>query len=174
MKKRAKKRRPTASDVRNINEYFSLPDTEQLRREKGLRALWLMRNRRMSLAAAAKEVGVTPRFVQKIAGGSLRKVRARYKPSKGDNLLRIMVLPAEGGRVELEIRGSRNASAVSAYDRAVHRYLYTGDASALEPFFGQFINCRGQRFPLLTDKRALDRLSRAHAISFESIYARTV
>ena len=174
MKKRKKPRRPSSSDVRSVDEFYALPYREQLRREQALRALWLMRNRGMSREAAAKEVGAAPRSVQKIVGQSLQKVGGRYQPAKGDRLLRIMVVPAPGGRVELAVRGSRNASQISAYDRAVKHYIYTGDPTSLSRFDGKTIMSGRQRVPLLTDQRALDRLARAHAISFESIYALTV
>jgi hypothetical protein len=171
VKKRTKKRRPTADNVRNISEYFELPFRDQQRREKAFRALSLMRLKGLSREAAAREAGITTRSVQKIVGSALQKSGSRYKPAKGDRFLRIMQLPAAGGRIELEVRGSRNASRVSAYDRAVKHFIYTGDPSLLQGFEGQAIVSKGQRVPLLTDQRVLDRLARAHAISFESIYA---
>jgi hypothetical protein len=71
------------------------------------------------------------------------------------------------------VRDSRQASQVAEYWNAVHRYLETGDDSALRKFRRKRItDAKGTRVPLLTDLDELDRLGSAGVLSFESLYAK--
>ena len=172
MKKRSKKIRPTASRVRNVNEYYALPFMEQLRRQKAFKAISLMRTQGLSRTRAAKEAGILPVALQKIAGKAIVKDGGRYKVAKSDRLLRVMVVPAPGGKFEIGVRSARTASLISEYDNAVRRYVYTGNSSDLARFRGRFISANGEKIELLTDLRQLDKLARSGELSFESIYAR--
>ena len=65
----------------------------------------------VSLRSAAAEYGVDPRTVVRLGGSALRKnASGRYAAKPSDNLLRVMVVPVHGGRVEVAVRGSRAAS----------------------------------------------------------------
>ena len=84
------------------------------------------------------------------------------------------MLPTPEGLRETAVRGTRRASMVGTYWNAVHRYLETGDASALDEFEGKHLtDAKGVKVPLLTDLPELDRLGSAGVLSFESIYARS-
>jgi hypothetical protein len=90
-------------------------------------------------------------------------------------LLRVVIVVSESkGPVEIATRGSREASKAGKHSAAVHRYLETGDDSALRRFQRQFIiDAQGNRISLLTDEDELDRLGSAGELSFESLYARS-
>lgn len=172
MTRRKPKLRPTAARVRNLDEFFALPYREQLRREKALKAISLMRTQGLSRTRAAKEAGISPGVLQKIAGKAIVKHGSRYEAAKSDRLLRVMVIPAYGGKLEVGVRSARTATLISEYDNAVRRYVYTGNASELARFQDLTITANGEKLEFLTDLRELDRLARAGALSFESIYAR--
>jgi hypothetical protein len=166
-------RRPTAATARSLREFDALNFAEQERRRKALKALSLMRNEGLSRKRAAQSVGITPSAMQKIVEPALEKRGHRYVASKGDRLVRFLVVPdARGGKREVAIRGSRQATLIAEYDNAVRRYVYTGDPSGLERFHGVTINSAGEHVPLLTDLDRIDWLSHSHQLSFESIYAR--
>lgn len=173
MKKRRKsKARPSAARVRNVNEYHALPYAEHLRRQKAFKALSLMRTQGFSRTRAAKEAGISPGALQKIARNAISKSGSRYKAAASDRLLRVMIIPVPGSRAEVAVRSARIARLVSDYDNAVRHYVYTGDSSRLESFRGKSLKVGGTEIEFLTDLRQLDRLRRAGALSFESIYAR--
>jgi hypothetical protein len=131
-----------------------------------------MRSQKLSRSRAAKEAGIAPGTLQKIAGKAIAKKSGRYKVAKSDRLLRVLVLPTPGGKVEVGVRSARAATMISDYDNAVRRYVYRGDASDIARFKGRFVTADGQKIEFLTDLRQLDQLARAGALSFESIYAR--
>lgn len=172
MKRRKTKPRPSAARVRNVDEFHALPFTEWLRRQKTFTGLSLMRTKQMSLTQATREVGISPSAFQRIAGKALVKDGGRYRASKSDRLLRVMVLPTPGGRLEIAVRSARAAKLISEYDNAVRRYVYTGNTADLVFFKGRFIRTDGAKIEFLTDLRQIDKLRRAGALSFESIYAR--
>jgi hypothetical protein len=172
MKRRKPKLRAHAARVRSVDEYYALPYDEQLRRQKALKALSLMRTQGLSRTRAAKEIGISPASLQRIAGKAIVKDGSRYRAAKSDRLLRVMVVPAPGGKLEVGIRSAREATLISEYDNAVRRYVYTGDPSDLARFKGRSITVNGEKIEFLTDLRQLDRLAHAGELSFESIYAR--
>lgn len=174
MKKRGKKRRPSASDVRSLEEYYRLPFSEQLRREKSFRALSLMRGKGLSRTQAAREVGISPSSMQQIVGKALTKQGGRYKAKNSDRYLRFYVLPVPGGKTEVSTRSTRVGRLISGYDNALRRYTHTGDYSGVAEFENVSFWANGRRYEFLTDRRQLDKLQRAGALSFESIYARTI
>ena len=157
----------------------AIPRTERAReaRERALAALALMRRKKLSLTAAAKAEGTSPRTVRRYVGSALRQkgLRGRYKAKPRDRLLRVLRVPSrEEEPREIAIRDSRQARRVAEYSNAVERYLQTGDASALQKFRGKHItDASGTQVPLLTDLDELDRLGSAGVLSFESLYARS-
>ena len=85
-----------------------------------------------------------------------------------------MVVSNDGLR-EVATRDSRQASKAGKHSAAVHRYLETGDDSALRRFDGQYlIDSHGKKIPLLTDLEELDELGSAGVLHFESLYARSL
>jgi hypothetical protein len=74
---------------------------------------------------------------------------------------------------EIATRDSREASKAAEYWNALHRYLSTGDASAIRKFNGKYItDANGSKIRLLTDLKELDRQGNAGNLSFETIYAK--
>src|SRR5207248_4209133 len=91
----------------------------------------------------------------------------RYAAASRDRLLRVIVIPTEGGAREIAIRDSRQATQVSRYYHALRRFLHTGDASGLRTFEGQQITTIGNdRVTLVTDVNAVKRLGNAGVLSF--------
>jgi len=129
----------------------------------------------LSLQRVAREVGLSPDRLRRLAGPAVRKgTNGRYAVTKHDQLLRVLVMPSADGVREIAVRDSRIASRMADYWNAVHRYLGRGDATALSAFKDASItDASGVVVPLLTDRAALDRLASAGVLSFESIYARS-
>lgn len=129
-----------------------------------------------SLRKAAREFGIDPGQVTRLARSALRKQKnGRYVARKTDRLLRVLsVLSAEGKR-EIALRDSRQSSLLGRYWDAVQHYLQTGDHSALKRFQGKKIkDANGKRHLLLTDLDQLNRLGSAGVLSFESLYGKAV
>lgn len=77
------------------------------------------------------------------------------------------VLAADGGRHDVDVRSSAQASRVAAHWNAVDRYLRTGDTTGLKPFRNRKVG--GQL--LATDPAALEAFARRGELAIESIYA---
>jgi hypothetical protein len=123
----------------------------------------------------AKRHGIDFKTVLSRGGRIFRKQRnGRYVVRPTDTLLRILVLPKRGaGLREIATRDSREASKAAEYWNALHRYLSTGDASAIRKFNGKYItDANGSKIRLLTDLKELDRQGNAGNLSFETIYAK--
>jgi hypothetical protein len=89
--------------------------------------------------------------------------------------LRVLVIPSRKGLREISTRDSRQATIVADYLNALHRYLATGESSALLSFRRTRVSgADGKKIALLTDLPTLDRLAAAGVLSFESIYARSL
>jgi hypothetical protein len=133
-----------------------------------------MRTEDLSLKKAAKEAGISPKKVITWGGRAVKKGKnGRYTVSKGDSLLRVVQVPTAAGSAEVALRNSRHASILGQYWDAVHKYLRTGDASAIEKFRGKKIkDANGVEISLITDLKELNRLGSAGVLSFESLYSR--
>jgi hypothetical protein len=130
-----------------------------------------------SFQRAVQDVDTSPPTIVRIAGSTLRRLKdGRYVARARDHLLRVVYLPDDsvpGGLREVATRDSQHASLVSLYWRALHHYLSTGDATAVDSLRARFVlDTEGQRVPLLTDLPTLNRLADAGVLSFESIYVR--
>jgi hypothetical protein len=135
-----------------------------------------MRGEKTSLQKAAKEKNISPRTVKRWAGSALQKSASRkWSATPGDRLLREMRMITTDGERDILVRGSRQATQLSRYSRAVQTYVRTGDASELlAKFHGRFIkDANGLKLPFLTDLDELKRRASAGALSFESLYTRS-
>jgi hypothetical protein len=135
-----------------------------------------MRADRVSLQEASREFGLDPRVVARLGKSALRKRKnGQYVAKPTDKLLKSFVVPAadeKGGKREIAIRDSQQASILGKHWAGVQRYLQTGDASSLQKLRRKYvIDADGKRVPLLTNLAELDRLGSAGALSFESLYA---
>ena len=175
MKRRSRRparNRPVAP--RTSEQYFARSERFQDRWDRVAHVISKMRTEGVSLRQASREFGVDPRTVARLGGSALRKqANGRYKAKASDRLLRVLRVPTREGPRPIAVRDSRQASQLAEYWNAVHRYLETGDDSALRKFRRKRItDAEGARVPLLTDLDELDRLGSAGVLSFESLYAK--
>jgi hypothetical protein len=131
-------------------------------------------DRFVSLPQASREFGLAPKKVAQLGRSALRKrANGRYAVRTNNRLLRVLVLPTPEGLREVAVHGFKQASLVGRYWAAVHKYLETGDASALQKIRRKTItDADGNRVRLVKDLVELDRLGSAGVLSFESLYAK--
>jgi hypothetical protein len=136
-------------------------------------AISLIRAKGISLPKASREHGLDPRTVVRLGKPALKKrTNGRYSAEPTDNLLRVLVMPTNDGLREVAVRDSRQATLLAEYWVAVHKYLETGDASALRKIRKTITDADGKRVRLTKDLAELERLGSAGVLSFESLYAR--
>ena len=175
-KTRSNQRRIKIIAPRTAKQFFAKPKTFQDTWTEVAHVISKMRADRVSLREASREFGLDPRVAARLGRAALRKRKnGQYAAKRTDKLLRILAIPApdkKGGKREIAIRDSRQASFLGKYWAAVQKYLQTGDASDLKKLRRKsVIDANGKRVPLLTDLTELDRLGSAGVWSFESIYA---
>jgi hypothetical protein len=160
--------------LRNPEQLFAMPERTQDVYKRVTHAISDMRVNHVSRALAARKFGVSARQVQQFGGRALRKQRnGRYAAKSRDTLLRILLIVSLGGLEEIVVNDSRQATFIAKHSNAVHLYLRTGDAVALEEFQTKFaVDWNGKQVPLLTNLDDLERLGSAGNLSFESLYAR--
>jgi hypothetical protein len=78
-----------------------------------------------------------------------------------------LAVVSNGRQLNVDVRGSRRASAIGAYWNAVGRFLDTGDTSVLKPFEGMRIG----GFVLETDPEVLEDMALRSQLGFEDIYS---
>jgi len=147
--------------------FGGLRPSEKQSRARALDALAYMRTRDMSLTAAAREAHTTPNTVMKWTGTELAAKRGgRRVVTKADRLMRTMRVVSTDGVVEVEVRGSRQATRIAQHMNAVKVFLDTGDDEALRRLRG--VKVAGHL--LETDPDKIEELARVHELSFEDIY----
>jgi hypothetical protein len=158
---------------RTLAQYDALPRRSQASVENVAHVVTRMREG-VSLKTAAVEYGVDSRTVVKLGGSALRKTSGgRYAAKRSDDLLRVLLVPVHGGRVEVAVRGSRAASELAKRAAAQREYLTTGDDAKLgELSKTKILDASGREVPFLTDLDELERQGDLGALSYESIYAR--
>jgi hypothetical protein len=163
-----RRRRP-----QTLAQYDALPRRSQASVENVAHVVTRMREG-VSLKSAAAEYGIDPRTVVKLGGSALRKTSGgRYAAKSRDNLLRVLLVPVHGGRVEVAVRGSRAASEVAQRAAAQREFLATGDDTKLRRLSKtKILDASGREVPFLTDLDELERQGDLGVLSFESIYAR--
>ena len=127
-------------------------------------------------ARAMRELGLSRAQVDRFGRSAFRKLKnGRWAAKAFDRLLRVVMVISNDGLQEVATLDSRQASKAGKHSAAVHRYLQTGDDSALRRFEGEYIiDATGKRIPLLTDLEELDQLGSAGVLSFESLYSRSL
>jgi hypothetical protein len=139
-----------------------------------VRAIAKMENDDLSLTEASREFGLNPRKVIRLGHPALRKgANGRYRVRDGYLLLHVLVLPAPNGLIEIAVLDPKEASVIGRYWAAVHKYLETGDTSALHKIRRKTVtDADGKRVRLIKDLAELDRLASAGVLSFESLYSK--
>jgi hypothetical protein len=170
--RRDRRTRKTYRAPRTLKQFFALPQRLQETWSRVPQAISYMRDNRASLGRASREIGLNPNTVKRLGRSALRRQKnGRFVAKPADDLLRVLVIPATKGKREIAIRGSRQASLLARYWAAVHKYVSTGDSSAIEKFRGKHItDASRKRIPLLTDLEEIDRQASAGELSFESLY----
>ena len=175
MAKIAKRRRggQRRQRPRTLAQYDALPRRSQTSVENVAHVVTRMRQG-YSLKSAATEYGVSPPTVVRLGGSALRKsASGHYTAKKSDTLLRVLLVPVHGGRVEVAVRGSRAASAVAQRAAAQREFLATGDDTKLRELSRtKILDSSGREVPYLTDLDELERQGDLGALSFESIYSK--
>lgn len=170
------KPRRNARTITTTEQFFALPDRAQEIQIAVANAVSMTRSDNISPSAAARATGISPSTLIRRAGPALLKLdNGRYIANPFDDLFRVVIVVSKSkGPIEVATNDSREASKAGKHSAAVHRYLETGDSSALGPFLGRhIIDAQGNRVELLTDLDELDRLGSAGELSFESLYARS-
>ncbi len=167
--------RGKAKPPKTADEFFVMPESMQELYMLVLNLVALVRQG-LSRTRAMRELRLTRAQVDRFAGSAFRKLKnGRYVAKAYDRLLRVVMVVSQDGLREVATRDSRQASKAGKHSAAVHRYLQTGDASALARFKGKYIiDVTGEKIPLLTDLEELDELGSAGVLSFESLYARSL
>lgn len=148
-----------------------MPDRAREAMNRALHALSLMRRGR-GLGAAAHEAGTTSQTVLRLAGSAVRRTATGWKAHPTDSFQRRLLFLFQDGTDFITVGGSRRASAISDYWRAIGRYLEQGQDRELQRFAGRHIvDAHGKHHPFITDRTILRRLARAGQVSgFNSIY----
>lgn len=157
---------PRAVFVGGRADYDRLTPREREERHLAFEAIAEMRRDGISLQAAARRVGTTPGSVRRYAFGSLEKQGNRYRVTAADrSYQRMAVLSTEGLR-DVDTRGSRVRSLVSAHWNAVRRFAATGDESVFKPF----VSDRVGGVVLATDPDLIEEYLRRGEVSIDDIY----
>lgn len=153
----------------------AIPRNELEAQERGraLAALALMRRKRVSLRAAAKDYETNSETVRRFVGSAIRKdKRGRYWAAPYDRIPRkINHLLLDGSTVPLIIRDSRTASKISVHSNELRKYRSTGDSSGLVKFKSISFDADGVTHRFLTDPDVIDRLEDAGSLTaIENLY----
>ena len=162
---------------RSASDFFRRPKAFQERWRRGLRAVSLMRNKKLSLRKASIESEVDSRFVRLWMAAALRKsAGGRYTARPSDRLLRVLKLPSAEGPsiIEVPTRDSREAALNSRYWRSVAHFSRTGDETVFVRLRRKtLLDADGRRIRLVFDPDVLHLLGDAGHFTFEGIYAQT-
>jgi hypothetical protein len=113
---------------------------------------------------AAQIIGIPFRRVERNVSSALfRDLKGRIQVTPADRVPRRMLIPTALGDLPIVVRGSRKASLLSKYRRAV----LTGDESELQKFKGKKV----AGHELITDIRTIQALLDAGAIDPAEMYA---
>jgi len=144
----------------------ALTSTAQDARSRALETVSRMRTSRLSLSAAARASGTTPRTVRRYAAPALVQTGRRTTAAPTDRLYRRMTVLSTDGRIEVDVRSSAQASRIAAHYNAIDFYLRTGDTRPLRRFTS--VTVGGRR--LETDLDQVERWARAGELSIDDIY----
>ena len=129
---------------RTLEEFSAMPERKRDIYTRVTQAVTKMKEH-VSLRRAARELGLDPRTVKRIGGSALRRNKSgRFAAKASDRLLRVLVVLTHGGKQEIAVRDSRQASLIAEHWNAADRYLSTGEASAVPDVPGQ-VDHRRQR-----------------------------
>lgn len=127
----------------------ALNPAQRVTYRRTLHGLRLMQNRRLSLAAAAREAGTTPETMRRYLGDAIsrrgsergrRGGRYRVTPDRHQRLALRYTLPTTSGVRNLTITNAREYELAREYRFALRTYINQRDASLLARFEGVSID----------------------------------
>jgi hypothetical protein len=149
----------------NADDLAALPaDALQARRD-ALGALSRARREGIGFNTAARRSGIDPAAARWWLGSAVQGTGDSLRVAGGDRIFRSMFVYSGGQAVNLDVRGSRQASLAARYHRAVAAFL-DGDLTALEPFRGVTI----AGIELEADPDVIEDMGRFGEFEFEDIY----
>ena len=157
---------PQVPRVRGRADYERLTPEQREARHRAFDALHEMRERGLSLRAAAQEAGTTPRTVRRYAGDALTLERGRYRPAASDRIYQRMSVLSTEGLVDVDTRGSRVRSAIGRHWNAIKQFAATGDVHLLAPFEGERVG----GVELASDPDLIEEYLRRGEIDIDDIY----
>jgi hypothetical protein len=162
-------------EPQTANELFAKSRKFQALYNRAVQVPAEMRREGATRAEASRKFGVPSDVVLDLIPSAFRKDRnGRYQVKPSDDLLRVLLIPSRKGLREIVVRGSREASFVNEYFRAVEKYLKRGDSSALKRLRRKSVtDADGNDVRLLTNLEELERQAAAGVLHFESLYGRT-
>jgi hypothetical protein len=159
---------------RTSQEYFALPLAQQDVWDSISQVPARMRSDNVSLAEAARDLGVSPDEVVRLARPAFRKLATgQYAARPTDQIFRMLHIlsPDQQGLIEFPTTDSREASVVGRFWNGIRFYVRTGDSSELESLERRTVkNANGKRLRLLTDLDEIETRAHAGELRFESIY----
>jgi hypothetical protein len=124
--------------VRGQRDYEGLSEIERENRHRAYDAVTSgMRDRGLSLSAAAADAGTTPAIVKRYASELLVKDGGRYSATPSDRSYQRMSVLSVDGVADVDTRGSRVRSLIGRHWNAIRLYGAIGDVSVLTPFRGK-------------------------------------
>jgi len=155
----------------------ALSPVARAKRDQAVDVLALMRRYDLDLTAAIRAHNhanpperISREAARKYVGSALTAQKGKLVAKPYDRLLRVMHFPTPTGAIELEVRDSRSASRLAAYNNAVKTFLLTGDETPLRQFRGKDIRSGKRSYPFITDPATLEHLGNAGELRFDSIY----
>ena len=130
--------RSTIRRARTVAEFMSLPRRDQEKATSAAATVARMREG-VPLTRAARENRISPSDVCCLAADALQRTAdGTWIARKADRLLRIVLLLAPEGVIEVLVDDSRQAALVASYWTAANRYL-SGDKTALCLFHDLYV-----------------------------------
>lgn len=145
--------------------YAGLTPAQKQARGRALEALSHMRQGD-SLTKAAKQAHTTVNTVIRWTGPAMEHKSGKWTPKATDRLVRRMKVLTTDGVIDLEVRSSKQASAIGGHSAAVKDYLATGSEDGLRKFRGKTVGGH----ILLTDPEQLIDLASVGELEYEDIY----
>lgn len=165
-------RGPSRSKARKRTKHGKrLPKARSQKADLRIEAALRQMNRGRSLAAAAREVHVSPKRLQKfLVQRRLAKRKGQRWTTKDNRSRRLPVMT--GGRFRvLTVPGYDQARLVGQHHHAVGEFVRTNVIELIKPFKGKTVQTvSGRKYPLETNPNALHRIAAMDSPPFHEIY----
>lgn len=137
---------------------------------RAVRALGLMRRRKISLSKAARQARIKPETLRRYAGTALYRSGPGkpWKARSEDQIAQSMTVITSRGPLSVIVRNSRERKLLHQYDASLRMFRAGEDRAeaALKAFKGKTVG--GHR--LITDTKLLIQLEEAGQLDFDALY----